>query len=77
VTQAGPQAFEHGPVFDILRVVDHVIRFSVRNGPGVRMSIDETLRAQTGEALISPALDNFLHFGHNLHDWFAYVILIS
>ena len=44
MTQAGTQAFEHGPPFDIPRVVDDVIRFSVRNGPAVRTSIDETLR---------------------------------
>jgi len=55
VAQAGIQAFENGPMFDIPRVVDDVIRFSVRNGRAVRTSIDETLRSQTGEALISAA----------------------
>ena len=55
VAQAGTQAFEDGPPFDIPRVVDDVIRFSVRNGPGVRTSIDETLRVETGDALISAA----------------------
>lgn len=55
VTQAGTHAFEHGPLFDILSVVDDVIRFSVRNGPAVRTSIDETLRVETGEALMAAA----------------------
>ncbi len=55
LTQAGTQAFEHGPLSDILGMVDDVIRFSVRNGPAVRTSIDETLRAQTGDALLAAA----------------------
>ena len=55
MTQAGTQAFQHGPLPDILRVVDDVIRFSVRNGPAVRSWIDEALRVETGETLISAA----------------------
>jgi predicted MPP superfamily phosphohydrolase len=55
VTHAGTRAFKNGPLFGIPRLVDDVIRFSVRNGPGVRAWIDDTLRAQTGEALIFAA----------------------
>jgi predicted MPP superfamily phosphohydrolase len=55
LAQVGTQAFEQGPPFDILGMVEDVIHFSVRNGRAVRMTIDETLRSQTGEALMSTA----------------------
>ncbi len=61
LAQAGTQAFEQGPALEIQGMVEDVIRFSVRNGPSVRAWIDETLRSQTGDALISTAAMQLPH----------------